>query len=121
MKDDQRKKLGNFGEGLALKEYLANGFELLEKQYRCRFGEIDLILKKGNELHFVEVRTKSGHTHGSAEESITAKKKETIRKVCHHFISSQRIHEMDIHIDVVAILIDKKEKKAWMNRYPQAF
>lgn len=43
---ENRKALGDYGENLALKGYLFHGFELLEKQYRCPLGEIDLIVKK---------------------------------------------------------------------------
>lgn len=120
-KTDKRKRLGDYGENLALREYERDGFQLIEQQYHCRFGEIDLILKKGNCIYFVEVRTKASVTYGSAEESITAKKKETIHKVSQHFLVQNGGVDVPVQFDVVTIYIDKHNKQAYIKRYPHAF
>jgi putative endonuclease len=121
MSKENRKALGNYGEKLALDAYMTDGYELLEKQYRCSIGEIDLILSKENKLYFVEVRTKTSQTYGSAEESITFKKRETIRKVSQYFLNQHRLQHVDFQFDVITIFINKQEKKAWLQRYAQAF
>lgn len=117
----KRKDIGNYGEQLALKAYLQGGYELLEQQFNCRFGEIDLILVKDGVLHFVEVRTKCGFSYGSAEESITEAKKRKIRLVSQYYLQQKKLQSSVFQIDVVAIYINKKEKKAWLKRYPAAF
>jgi len=116
-----RKLLGNYGEDLARKEYERCGFTLVERQYHCRFGEIDLIFSKESCLYFVEVRTKTGTQYGLAEESITSKKIDTIRKVAQYYMQTKRLQQMDIQFDVVAIFISKQEKKAWVKRVAKAF
>ncbi|WP_025027675.1 YraN family protein [Caldalkalibacillus mannanilyticus] len=121
MSKEVRKALGNYGEGLALREYISSGYELLEQQYRCKLGEIDLIFQKENCLYFVEVRTKTNDSFGLAEESITQRKQETIRKVAQFYLQSNRFQDVNLQFDVVAIRISKKEKKAWMKRFAQAF
>ena len=122
--NDARKKLGNYGEKLVWRQYEQAGFKLLERQFRCRYGEIDLILQKDNVLYFVEVRTKTGWRYGPAEESITSKKKRTIRKVSQFYLNQYHIEsheEVGIQYDVVCVYIQKQTKQAWIKRYPQAF
>lgn len=69
-----RLRLARVGEEIA-KEYLKNkGYKILEQNARSRFSEIDLIVKKNNQLILVEVRTKKGENFGSPEESLNKKK-----------------------------------------------
>jgi putative endonuclease len=127
MKKDKenRKQLGNYGENLALEAYEKAGYKLIAQQYRCSLGEIDLIVQKENVLIFVEVRTKTNQSFGTAEESITEKKKRTIRKVSQFFLHDVMYDKYCDHsavqFDVIAIYIDKKTKQAWIKRYDQAF
>lgn len=124
MKKENRKQIGDYGEKLALEAYLKADYEIVAQKYRCPKGEIDLILQKENKLIFVEVRTKTSNSFGTAEESITEKKKQTIRKVSLYFLNGKYDGEMinlDIQYDVVTIYIDKQKKKAWLTRYEQAF
>jgi putative endonuclease len=125
MNKENRKQLGNYGEKLALEAYEKAGYEVVAQQYRCAMGEIDLIVKKEDVLVFVEVRTKTSQRYGTAEESITDKKKHTIRKVSQFFLQdftyNQRFNDIGIQFDVIAIYIDKQTKQAWIKRYDQAF
>jgi putative endonuclease len=121
----ERKKLGEYGEKLALRHYELAGFSLVHRQYRCRMGEIDLIMRKRNVYYFVEVRTKTTPYFGTAEASITPQKRKTIRQVSLHFLQNlpnqQNDHHPAVQFDVVAISIDKQQKMAWIRRIPQAF
>lgn len=123
MKKNHRKKLGNYGEELAQKAYEADGFQLIARQFRCRAGEIDLIMSKSNLLVFVEVRTKSSRQFGTGDQSVTQRKQERIRKVSQYFIHKHTNYDPNtmIRFDVVSIFIDKKQKKAWIKRIPEAF
>jgi len=65
---------GKLGENIA-KEYLENkGYKIIEQNYKTKYGEIDLVAKKGNELIFIEVRTKRGEDFGTPEETINKNK-----------------------------------------------
>jgi putative endonuclease len=125
MNKDNRKQIGNYGENLALEAYEKAGYEVVAQQYRCVMGEIDLIVRKEDVLVFVEVRTKTNQRYGSAEESITDKKKKTIRRVSQFFLQdftyNKSFNQLTIQFDVIAITIDKRNKLAWMQRYEQAF
>lgn len=118
---ENRKRLGDYGENLALQAYLSAGYTLLEKQFRCKLGEIDLIFKKENILFFVEVRTKTSNKYGTAEESITSTKSRRIRRVSEYYILHKNATQYQPQYDIVTIWIDKWNKKAWLKRIPQAF
>lgn len=65
---------GNWGESLAADWLIANGFDILHRNWRMGKLEIDLIAVKGKYLHIIEVKTRHGHTYGWPEESVTVKK-----------------------------------------------
>ncbi|MFN0315562.1 MAG: YraN family protein [Burkholderiales bacterium] len=67
------------------------GLQLLERNYRCRFGEIDLIMKEGATLVFVEVRMRKNASFGGAAESITARKQKRIIAAARHYLSQSRV------------------------------
>ena len=69
------------GEKLAADFLTKQGYEIIETNFRCREGEVDIIAKDGDYLVFIEVRTKSSRMFGSPEESITARKKEHLKNV----------------------------------------
>ena len=73
-----RKKLGNWGENLALEYLTDKGYELLERNFHSRYGELDLIMRLGNVPVAVEVKTRRSRKYGFAEYSITKKKIQAI-------------------------------------------
>ena len=73
----KRKTTGMIGEKIAADFLTKQGYEIIETDYRCKEGEVDIIAKDGDSLVFVEVRTKSSRAFGSPAESVTARKKST--------------------------------------------
>ncbi|WP_202077046.1 YraN family protein [Caldalkalibacillus salinus] len=119
---DQRKKIGHYGEKLAMEAYEALGYQTIERQFRCRFGEIDLILRKDHTLYFVEVRTKTSLAFGTAEESVHRDKQQTIRRVSECYLQQYSNQKHDaVQFDVVCIYINKRKRTAQLYRYEQAF
>ena len=83
------------------------GYRLLERQYRTRFGEIDLIMQTGETVVFVEVKTRSSHDFGLPEEAVTATKKSHLWKAAETWLTSRdMIEETDCRFDVVAITLN---------------
>jgi putative endonuclease len=80
---------GDAAEDAAARHLLANGLELVERNYRCRFGEIDLIFRDGKTLVFVEVRRRSSGNFGGAVESITPAKRSRLIATAQHYLSRQ--------------------------------
>jgi len=104
--------MGAFGERAA-GEYLSNrGYKILENNFRCALGEIDIIAKDGEYVVFVEVRTKGSLIFGTPEESITSGKKAKLIMLAESYIQSCQDFSSPWRIDVVAIEIGRYGKIA---------
>jgi len=91
-------------EAVALEFLLTRGFRLLEKNYRCRYGEIDLVMMDKQDLVFVEVRYRKNDLFGGAAQSIDRKKQQKLRRTAEKFL--QQHHSMTFEgcrFDVVAV------------------
>lgn len=105
-----RQETGKLGEKLAQKFLKKKGYRILETDFRCRMGEIDIVAQQKDYLVFVEVRTKSSLDFGTPEESITQSKKEKIINSALTYISTHQNLPLLWRIDVVAIEVDQKGK-----------
>lgn len=102
-----RRELGMLGEKLA-REFLArNGYSIIETNYRCRDGEIDIIALLADTLVFVEVRTKMSRMFGTPEESITQTKMKRLRAVAAHYCQNRENLPESQRIDVIAIQMNR--------------
>ncbi len=107
-----KKLLGRLGERLAKNFLEKNGFEILEKNYFVgKLGEIDLIAKKNNLLHFIEVKTRTNKNFGWPEESVGKTKLEKIILCAHEYLSENQLNNL-WEIDVIAISINFQKRQA---------
>ena len=106
----KRRDTGKLGEKLAAEFLKQRGYNIIETNYRCPEGEIDIITRQNDCLVFIEVRTKKSLLFGSPEESITAIKKEKIKASAYHYLQSRDNMPPSWRIDVVAIELDQKGK-----------
>lgn len=104
----KRHDTGLIGEKIACDFLGRNGYHILETNYRCPRGEIDIIARQRDTLVFVEVRTKKSRHFGSPEESITPKKVERLRTVAAHYGQERQDLPAAWRIDVVAIQMDRR-------------
>jgi len=99
-----RRKVGSTYEELAVRYLEKKGFQILERNYRCRFGEIDLIARDGRTLVFLEVKYRSSNTCGSPAEAVTRGKQKTICRVADWYCMVHRVSECQpCRFDVVSI------------------
>ena len=104
------KQIGDIGEKLA-QEYLRKaGYKILETHFRRREGEIDIIAQQGEELVFVEVRSKTSHDFGTPEESVTTAKKEKLISLALAYLQTHPHTPPLWRIDVVAVELSKEGK-----------
>ncbi len=98
------RKQGEHTENLAC-QYLENkGFKLIEKNFNCRVGEIDLIMKDNNSLVFIEVRYRRSNNFGSGAESITASKQAKLIKTASLYLQRHdKLDKYPARFDVVSI------------------
>jgi putative endonuclease len=106
-----RRALGAWGEDHAARQLEAGGYAIVERGWRCRFGEIDLIATQGDALVFVEVRTRRGSARGSAEESITPAKARRLARLADAYLAAREQSGTPwpgpYRIDVIAITLDR--------------
>ncbi len=93
---------GPGAESLALRHLVAAGLSLITRNYRCRGGEIDLVMRDGECLVFVEVRYRSSTRFGRAEETITATKQARLATAASHYLQRHAVAR-PARFDVVAI------------------
>ncbi|MFC2070987.1 YraN family protein, partial [Chloroflexota bacterium] len=84
----KKRNTGILGEKLAGDLLKKRGYKILEKNYRCPRGEIDIIARHKDTLAFIEVRSKTSLEFGTPEESITPIKKEKIRTTALHYLQT---------------------------------
>ena len=108
----QHLKTGEKGEDIAVKYFVKRGFKILERNYRKKWGEIDIIAEKGNILHFIEVKTVSYETDFDnyiPEENIRIFKKKRLTRTINTYLAEKNVtHETDFQVDVVAIYLNKE-------------
>lgn len=101
-----RKDTGERGEKLARDFLKKQGYKIVENNYRCRRGEVDIIAWDGDTLVFVEVRSKRNLACGSPEESITRTKQERLRLTAYHYLENNHLDDADWRIDAILVEMD---------------
>lgn len=113
MKQNDSKSVGRIGEDLACSFLKSKGFVILDRNYRERWGELDIVAKKDKVLHFVEVKTISTKGDYMPEDNVRMWKKERTGRIIRTYMLDKHISdETDFEIDVIAIKLDFGQKKA---------
>lgn len=114
-----RKRLGAWGEKVAADHLKASGYELVDRNWRCRQGEIDLVVRKGQELVFVEVKTRRGQQAGMPEEGLTRRKSQKLVNLAKLYLAEHDL-TADWRIDLVAVELDSSGKFVRCEHIPNA-
>ncbi len=100
-----RKELGKWGEKLAIKYLKLKGYRIIEKNYSCKLGEIDIIAEKSNYLVFIEVKTRRSESFGLPQAAVDYRKQEKIKSVALYYIAYHHDKELQVRFDVISIMI----------------
>jgi putative endonuclease len=119
MTHDSRHAFGLCGEDLACAELQRRGYAIVERRYRTRFGEIDIIAKDGPTTVFVEVKARMTQEFGGAAAAMTRWKQRRIARMAVDYLARQNLHDCPCRFDVVAI--DFNESEPCIIVYPNAF
>ena len=120
MAADGRQSLGKLGEDLACAELARRGYAILERRYRTRHGEIDIVAEHGGTLVFVEVRARETGEFGRAAETVDDRKKRKVTAMASEYLALHRVTSRPCRLDVVAI--DRATgPKPEITVYPNAF
>jgi len=97
-------EIGKFGQGVAEKFLRDKGYELLEENFCAPGGEIDLIMKDGSYIVFIEVKFRQNENYGLPREAVGKSKQQRIKKTAMHYIKRKRLDDADFRFDVVEML-----------------
>lgn len=100
----QKQALGAFGEATAARYLVEHGMVLLDHNWRCDAGEIDLVLRDGKTLVFCEVKTRRSAAYGSPLEAVTPTKAARLRRLGAQWMDTHDAHAVDVRLDLVGIL-----------------
>lgn len=107
MANRYRKATGYLGEDIARRVLEDRGYRLVEKNFTTRRGEIDLIMRRNDEIIFVEVKTRKNQSYGRALESITPQKKDRIIQAAKVFLCGCCDIDLDVRFFAVEVLLDE--------------
>lgn len=101
----RRTALGAYGEALAARHLLAQGMLLLDRNWRCDLGEVDLVLRDGPALVVCEVKTRTSTAFGSPLEAVTAPKAARLRRLAARWLADHDVRPPEVRIDLVGVLV----------------
>jgi putative endonuclease len=99
-----RRAVGAYGERLAERHLTDEGLVVLVRNWRCADGEVDLILRDGDDVVFCEVKTRRGGRFGTPAEAVGAAKVRRLRRLAARWLAESQVHPREVRFDVVAVL-----------------
>ena len=104
----RNQSLGAFGEAYAARHLAASGMVVLDRNWRCAAGEIDLVLRDGRVLVVCEVKTRTSTAFGSPLEAVGASKAERLRRLAAAWLDEHHVHPPEVRIDLVGVLVPRQ-------------
>ncbi len=96
------KRLGAAGENKARKFLKRAGYKIIEKNYKCPFGEVDIIAQKGDVLAFVEVKTRLSYIYGSPSQAVTRERKRRYVNAARYYFTGRQI-DCVVRFDIIEV------------------
>ena len=100
---NQKQQFGRAGENFAAEVLQQSGYEILQRNYRCRAGEIDLIAERDGDLFFIEVKSRRDTAFGQPCEAVTATKQQHMKRAAASFLSEQKCRWASFSFQVIEI------------------
>ena len=107
-----RKEIGKRGEEIAAEFLERRGLRIVDRNYHCRWGELDLVAEESDSrIHFVEVKTRTGTAYGTPGEAVTYAKQQKIKKTALTWLQEQPDYFRGISFDVIEICVESGTAK----------
>ena len=116
-----KKKLGSKGERAAEGMLRRKKYRILERNYTCRFGEVDLVAEESGTVVFIEVKTRMSGRYGPPEISVTPRKQRRYARSALHYLQQKGIPDSPVRFDVVAVVMSEEGKILHRNLIRNAF
>ncbi len=107
----KRHETGKIGEDLAVKYLEQKGYKILERNFECKQGEIDIIAIQEQEIVFIEVKTRTNPKYGAPADAVNKIKQKHLIKSVQYYIYNRHLEEEYIRIDIIEIYIQKNKYK----------
>ncbi len=107
----EKKELGKKGEEIALRFLKKKGYRIIEGNYVCKMGEMDIIAKEKDTLVFIEVKTRTSTKFGPPQLAVHSSKQRQLSKVALNYLNEKRLKDVKARFDVVAILLEQQGEK----------
>ncbi len=107
----EMQRVGKQGEEIAEKYLKKQGYKILNKNFRCKQGEIDLIASDKNEIVIIEVKTRTSNTYGNPADAVDIRKQRHIYNAAQYYLYKNKLETKQIRIDVIEIYIEGKKIK----------
>lgn len=101
----RNKGLGDYGEKVAAAHLRSLGMVILERQWTCKFGEIDIVARDGSTLVICEVKTRTTTRYGGPFEAVTGHKATRLRRLAMHWLEVHDVEPPSVRIDVVSVVV----------------
>jgi len=101
----EKKELGKKGEQLALRYLKKSGYRIIQTNYVCKLGEMDIVAQENDTLAFIEVKTRTSTTFGPPQLAVNSAKQMQLSKVALNFLKEKKLEDLKARFDVVAILL----------------
>ncbi|MBE0477838.1 YraN family protein [Candidatus Aerophobetes bacterium] len=118
---DTRKDVGKKGEQVALSFLRKKGYKILDRNFRCRFGELDIVAEEDNQIIFIEVRSCRSLNFGSPLQSLDYFKKKRLTRLALFYLTSHNLKNASCRFDVVAVVFEEGSKIGSINLIKNAF
>lgn len=103
------QKIGKFGEDEAEKYLRKKGYKILERNFNCRCGEIDIIALENNEIVFIEIKARASLKYGYPSEAVTKYKLKHIYKTAEYYLYTRKLQNQNTRIDVIEVYIKNNQ------------
>ena len=122
---DPRRERGRKGEEIACRYLRRRLYSIIETNFRTRYGEIDIIARRGNTIVFIEVKARRDKSYGEPFESVTPRKQSRIRRMAESWLMAHQhespYNDCDFRFDVISILLDGSGKPGEFRHIEDAF
>jgi putative endonuclease len=103
MKDMRRIRMGKLGEDLAVAYLQKAGYRILAQNYRCLYGEVDIIALDGDVIVFIEVKSRKSERFGQPQEAVGLEKQKKLSRISLHYLQQKRLENRNARFDVMAV------------------
>ena len=109
MKNTSKKEMGNIGEEIASKYLCENGYQILERNFYTKHGELDIIAKQKDEIVFIEVKTRSNYAYGNPREAVTPIKQRHMYQAAKYYLYKKKQENAFTRFDVVEVYVEREK------------